>query len=146
MSRPQVLKRLVTISVLASLCSALFVSTNMNVRAANPMPAEDVNSTKISPDLRQLLLSGHGDARVKVIVQSVPSASDGLLGNLLNTVGGLLVNVLSNLNIRIVDIEANNAALLAGDPSVAYVSLDNNLAVAKDTSGPPGAFQLRLEG
>src|SRR6476469_620480 len=98
MSRPQVLKRLVTVAVLVSLCSALFVSTNSPVRAATSAPATNLSSTKISPDLQQLILSGQGDQRVKVIVQSVPSAtSGGLLGGLLNTVGGLLVSVLSAL-------------------------------------------------
>ena len=98
MSRPQVLKRLVAAAVLLSLCSALLISPQTKARAAN------VATSKISPDLRQLILSGNGDARVKVIVQSTSSSSPSLLGGLLNTVGGLLVNVLANLNIRIVDV------------------------------------------
>src|SRR5436190_21779712 len=99
MSRPQVYKRFVTIPVLLSLCSALFISTNTRVRAASS-PMTSVSSNKISPDLRQLILSGNGDARVKVIVQTKPSSSGGLLDGLINTVGGLLVGLLSNLNIR----------------------------------------------
>src|SRR5690242_17928025 len=113
MSRPRVLKRFVTLLVLASLCSALFVSTNTSVRAANTAPTPNLSSNKISPDLQQLILSGPGNTHVKVIVQLVPSNSGGLLGGLLNTVGGLLVNVLSNLNIQIVDVVANNVQVLA---------------------------------
>jgi hypothetical protein len=100
MSRPHALKRFVTAAVLVSLCSALFISTNTRARAANSTTANTSNA-KISPDLQRLLLSGNGDTRVKVIVQSKTS-SPSLLGGLLNTVGGLLVTVLSNLNIRIV--------------------------------------------
>ena len=71
MSRPQVLKRLVTLAVLLSLCSALTVSTNTTVQAAattSPSaPAANLANTKISPDLQELILSGQGDQRVKVI-------------------------------------------------------------------------------
>src|SRR6185503_15923351 len=101
MTRPHALKRLVAAALLVSLCSALCLTSNTRVRAANnPLPT--TTTSKISPDLRQLILSGNGDAHVKVIVQSKPSSSSGLLGGLLDTVGGLLVGVLSNLNIRIV--------------------------------------------
>src|SRR5678816_880977 len=107
MSRPQALKRFVTVAVLVSLCTAMFVSTNTS---AAHKPLTTTSNTKISPDLQKLILSGNGDARVKVIVQSKTS-SPSLLGGLLNTVGGLLVSVLSNLNIRIVEVEANNCLL-----------------------------------
>ena len=126
MSRPQLLKRLVTAAVLLSLCSALLIKTNTGAHAANE-PLSSLAGTKISPDLRQLILSGNGDARVKVIVQLKSSASPGLIGGLLDTVGGLLVGVLANLNIRIVDVEANNVEVLAADPDVAYISLDNTV-------------------
>ncbi|HJT68082.1 MAG TPA: hypothetical protein VJ749_16625, partial [Pyrinomonadaceae bacterium] len=122
MSRPQAFKRLVTLAVLLSLCSALTVSTNTKAHAATT--AATVDSTKLSPDLQELILSGQGDQRVRVIVQSVPTSSTSLLGGLLNTVGGLLVNVLSALNIRIVDVTANDVQVLASDPSVSYISLD----------------------
>src|SRR5215467_2511572 len=145
MSRPQLLKRLVTLSVLASLCSALFISTNTTVRAASAAPAQNLSSNKISPDLQQLILSGPGDARVKVIVQSVPSSSGGLLGGLLNTVGGLLVNVLSSLNIQIVDVAANDVQLLAADPSVAYVSLDAPVLSSGHLTNTTGTQQIRTQ-
>src|SRR5688500_648473 len=120
MTRLQVYKRFVTAAVLVSLCSALFLSTNSRARAAS----STLSTSKISPDLQRLILSGNGDTRVKVIVQSKSSASTGLLGGLLDTVGGLLVGVLSNLNIRIVDVTANSVPLLLTDPDVAYISLD----------------------
>src|ERR1044072_9173854 len=124
MSRP-LLKRLVTAAVLLSLCSALLINTNTGARAAN-QPLTTLANTKISPDLRQLILSGNGTQRVKVIVQS-KSVNPSLLGGLLDTVGGLLVSGLANLNIRIVDVEANNVEVLAADPDVAYISLDNTV-------------------
>ena len=97
MSRPQAWKRLVTLAVLLSLCSALLISTNTKAEASGPLT---VSSSKISPDLRRLIASGNGDQHVKAIVQTKPAASPGLVGGLLNSVGGLLVGVLSNLNIR----------------------------------------------
>src|ERR1051326_1768892 len=119
MSRPHALKRLVTAAVLVSLCSALFISSNTNARAANT----STSLGKSSPNLQRLILSGNGDARVKVLVRS-KSSSPSLLGGLLNTVGGLLVTVLSTLNIRIVDVQANSVDVLASDPDVSYISLD----------------------
>src|ERR1041384_7569266 len=139
MSRPQVFKCLVTAAVLLSLCSALCISTNTKARAAN------VSNTKISPDLRQLILSGNGDARVKVIVQSTPSSSPSLLGGLLNTVGGLLVSVLSNLNIRIVEVQANDVEVLASDPDVAYISLDAAVGTTVHVTTTTGTQQIRAQ-
>ncbi len=144
MSAPKVFKRLVSAAVLLSLCTALFISTNTNVRAANhPLP--NLSTTKISPDLRQLILSGHGDTRVKVIVQAKSSTSPGLLGGLLNTVGGLLVGVLSNLNIRIVDVEANNVEVLATDPDVSYISLDAPVGSSGHITNTTGTQQVRTQ-
>ena len=143
MSRPHVLNRLVTGAVLLSLCSALCVSTNTRARAANNT-LSSLASTKISPDLRQLILSGNGDARVKVIVQT-KSASPSLLGGLLDTVGGLLVGVLSNLNIRIVDVEANNVEVLAADPDVTYISLDNLVRSSGHVTNTTGTQQVRAQ-
>jgi serine protease AprX len=139
MSRPQVFKRFVTAAVLVSLCAALFISPYTKARAAN------LATTKISPDLRQLILSGNGDARVKVIVQSKPSSSPSLLGGLINTVGGLLVSVLSNLNIRIVDVQANNIEVLASDPSVAYISLDAPVRSSGHVTNTTGTQQVRAQ-
>src|ERR1051326_6137364 len=147
MSRPQVFKRFVTLAVLLSLCSALFVSTNSPVRAATTAPAATFNNPKISPDLQQLILSGERTQRVKAIVQSVPTttSSGSLLGSLLNTVGGLLVNVLSALNIRIVDVTASDVQVLATDPSVAYISLDNAVGSSGHLTTTTGTQQIRTQ-
>src|ERR1051325_2140933 len=143
MSRPQLLKRLVAATVLFSLCSAMFLSTNTNARAATNTSAS-ITNTKISPDLQKLILSGNGDARVKVIVQTnTPTPS--LLGGLLNTVGGLLVSVLANLNIRIVDVEANSVQVLATDPSVSYISLDAPVATSGHITNTTGTQQVRAQ-
>lgn len=112
------IKRLTSVAVLISACSALFIQTQVTVRSA---PATLINN-KISPDLRAAMQT-NGGAKVRVVVQSKPG-SIGLVGSLLQTVGGLLVSLLPNLNIRIADIQANSAGLLAADPSVSYVSLD----------------------
>jgi hypothetical protein len=136
---------MVTLALLGSLCSALVVSSNTKVEAAS-QPAASLSSTRISPDLRQLLLSGQGDKRVKVIVQSVPSTTNGgLLDGLLNTVGGLRVNVLSALNIRIVDVRASDVEVLAADPSVAYISLDNPVRSAGHLTTTTGTQQIRTQ-
>src|SRR5690349_5256410 len=142
MSRPHVLKRLVTLAVLFSLCSALFITTNTRARANNNLPT--LTNSKISPDLQNLILSGNGSTRVKVIVQST-STSTNLLGSLLNTVGGLLVTVLSSLNIRILDVEANSVQLLATDPSVTYISLDQPVRSSGHITTTTGTQQVRAQ-
>src|ERR1051325_4613529 len=142
MSRPQLLKRLVTATVLFSLCSALFISTNTRARAASTLTS--TTSSKISPDLQQLLLSGYGDTRVKVIVQST-STSTSLLGGLLNTVGGLVVSVLSNVNLRIVDVQVNSVPVLATDPSVSYISLDAQVGSSGHITNTTGTQQVRAQ-
>src|SRR5678815_4992379 len=76
MSRPHALKRFVTIAVLLSLCTAMFVSTS--TRAANTA------NTKISPDLQRLILSGNSDARV---TDSTLEAAVSSSGHVTNTTG-----------------------------------------------------------
>jgi serine protease AprX len=146
MSRPQVFNRLVTLAVLLSLCSALFVYPPTKVQAANNAAKSAVTSSKISPDLRQLILSGQGDKRVKVIVQQMEETSGGgLLGGLLNTVGGLLEGVLSLLNIRIVDVQVNDVELLATDPNVSYISLDTAVRSSGHLTTTTGTQQVRVQ-
>lgn len=138
MSRPQFLKRLVTAAVLLSLCSAPFISHDSQARAAKSLPKPAFSTSKISPDLRQLILSGKGDTRVKVIVQSSSTASTGLIDGLLKVVGGLVVDVLSNLNMRIVDITANEVETLAADSNVSFVSLDTSVRAAGHLTNTTG--------
>src|SRR5205085_429690 len=140
-------KRLVTMAVLLSLCSPLFIN-NTRARAAS-QPLSNLSTTKISPDLQQLIMSGNGDTRVRVIVQKKPSSSGGLLGGLigglLNTVGGLLVSVLSNLNLLIVDVQANDVQVLASDPDVTYISLDAAVRSSGHIVTTTGAQQIRTQ-
>ena len=144
MARPQALKRVVTAVVLVSICSAVFITTNTRARAAHKPPST-LFASKLSPDLQKLILSGNGDARVKVIVQSKPASSPGLLGGLLNTVGGVLVGLLSNLNIRIVEVTANSVPVLIADPDVTYVSLDNTVRASGHVTTTTGAQQVRAQ-
>src|SRR5262245_55216246 len=141
MARPQALKRLTTFAVLLSLCSALFVFTNTKTKAAENLL--NLPTSKISPDLRELIASGNGNRRVKLVVQTKPSAPAGLLGSLLNTVGGVLTGVLSNLNIRLVDTTASSADAIAADPDVTYVSLDALVRPSGHITTTTGTQQVR---
>src|SRR5687767_5482768 len=141
MSRPQKWKRLLAVALLLSLGWALIVSTNSKAEAAGQQAS--VSTSKISPDLRQLLLSGDSNRRVKVIVQTKPASSVGLLSGLLNTVGGVLVGVLSNLNIRIVETVASTVEEIAADPDVTYVSLDVPVRASGHVTTTTGTQQVR---
>src|SRR6185503_16191765 len=141
MSRPQTWKRLVTVAVLLSLVSALIISTHTKAEAAATQA--NLATSKISPDLRELLLSGNSNSRVKLIVQTKPAAPAVLLGGLLNTVGGVLVGLLSNLNIRIIDTVASSIEAIAADPDVTYVSLDVAVGASGHITTTTGATQIR---
>ncbi|HEX2271641.1 MAG TPA: S8 family peptidase, partial [Pyrinomonadaceae bacterium] len=163
MFRPQVLKKarkiawkdlwkqLVTVAVAFSLCSALFISTPPKAKAAGAL--SNVSTNKISPDLRQLIMSGQGDKRVKVIVQTKPTTSGGggllggllnIVGGLLNTVTGVLVAVLSNLNVALIDTTVNSIETLAADPNVTYVSLDVPVRASGHVTTTTGTQQVRV--
>ncbi|HEU4794070.1 MAG TPA: S8 family peptidase, partial [Pyrinomonadaceae bacterium] len=145
MSRPLV-KRLVTLAVLFSLCSAPLLFSNTKVQAVGHNSNTTVTDSKISPDLRHLILSGQGDKRVKVIVQQVQeTTSGGLLGGLLNTVGGLLEGVLALLNVRILDVRVNDVEVLATDPNVSYISLDAPVRSSGHLTTTTGAQQVRVQ-
>src|SRR5215813_15502540 len=101
MRRPQTLKKLVTAIVLFSLCTALVVSSGTRTKAGQTLLG--TQTLKVSPDLQKLIESGNGNKQVNLIVQTKPA---GLLGSLLQTVGGTLNAVLSNLNISIVNVTA----------------------------------------
>ncbi len=141
MLRPQVSKRLIALAVLFSLCTALAISTSTTKVHATSFQN---TQSKVSPDLRKLIQSGDGPTRVKVIVQSLPAAG-GLLGGLLQTVGGVVVGVLQNLNLQIVEIPANAADVLAADPNVTYVSLDVPVHSSGHVTTTTGAQQVRAQ-
>jgi serine protease AprX len=137
MYRPQLFKRLTTLTVLFSLCAALVVSTNTKVKAY------DDPLRKISPDLLRIIQSGNGAENVKVIVQYTPTSPPGLIGSLLNLIGGVVLGLLSNLNIQILDIQANSATVLAQDPSITYISLDAAVNSSGHLTNTTGAEQSR---
>ena len=125
MGSPKLFRLLTTCAVLVSLFSALVVAGASSVRASSGSASVSVTPvSKVSPDLRKLIDSGHGGDRVQLIVRSTNSSSLGLVGSLLELIGGTVKAVLSNLNIRIVECYASSADVVAADPNVAYVSLD----------------------
>ena len=122
MTSPRLINKLITIAILASLSCTLLVTCPKRTHAASPAAS---TTEKISPDLLQLIQSGNGETRVRMIVQTVPTSSSGLLGDLLGsgligsllqTVNGLLVATLSNLNLSIIDVKAQSAEVIASDP------------------------------
>src|SRR5712671_4911563 len=139
MNRPQLCKRLIAIALLAAL-SPVLLFTNNRAEAATTT----VND-KVSPDLRQLIQSGQGGSRVRLIVQSKPTSSLGLIGSLLQTVNGVLVATLSTLNLSIVDATANSVDVLAADSSVDFVSLDTQVRSFGHLTTTTGAQQVRAQ-
>ena len=140
MRRPQSIRTLVAVAVLFSLCTGLAVTTNRVTASETLLSAETL---KVSPDLRQLIQSGNGNKTVKLIVQS--KSSSGLLGGLLQTVGGVLKAVLSTLNISIVEGTANAANVIAADPNVAYVSMDAPVRSSGHVTTTTGVQQVRVQ-
>src|SRR5882762_8596523 len=139
MNRPQAHKRLIAIALLVALSPALLISNN-RVHAASATVSD-----KVSPDLRQLIQSGRGGSRVRLIVQSSSTSSLGLIGSLLQTVNGVLVATLSSLNLSIIDVTANSVDVLAADSSVAYVSLDAQVRSFGHVTTTTGAQQVRAQ-
>src|SRR6185295_12605806 len=140
MCRPQSLKRIVTAVVLFSLCTTFVISSDIRVRAGQTLLG--AQTLKISPDLQQLIQSGNGNKQVKLIVQS---KSTGLLGSLLQTIGGTLNAVLSNLNISIINVTASSANILAADSNVTYVSLDAPVRSSGHVTTTTGVQQVRAQ-
>ena len=107
MNAPRILKRMTALALLVSLCSALLFFDHSKAQAST--------FDKVSPELRQLIQSGQGSTRVKVIVQSSGGLLGGVLDGLVQLVGGVVQGVLSTLNITLVDIQADRVDVLAGD-------------------------------
>ena len=53
--------------------------------------------------------------------------------------------MLANLNIRIVDVEANSVEVLATDPDVAYISLDTTVRSSGHVTTTTGTQQVRAQ-
>jgi len=148
MNAPKVFKRLTALVLLVSLCSALLLLDNTKAQAATATTTVD----KLSPELRQLIQSGQGSSRVKVIVQSTSSPSltsggllGGLLGGLVQTVGGLVQGVLLALNITLLDVRADSVDVLATDPSISYISLDTQVRTFGHVTNTTGTQQSRAQ-
>jgi hypothetical protein len=144
MTAPKVLKRLTALVLLVSLCSALLMFDNTKAQAATAT----TTNQKLSPELRQLIQSGQGSTRVKVIVQSTSSPTltsggllGGLLGGLVQTVGGVVQGVLSALNITLLDVRADSVSVLAADSSISYISLDSQARTFGHVTNTTGAQQ-----
>src|SRR5262249_17470130 len=56
-----------------------------------------------------------------------------------------LVSVLSSLNIRIVDVQANSVDVLASDPDVSYISLDAKIGGFGHITNTTGTQQVRAQ-
>jgi serine protease AprX len=153
MNAPKVFKRLTALMLLVSLCSALLLIDNTKAQASGRNTATTTTPVeKLSPELRQLIQSGQGSARVKVIVQSAASPSltsggllGGLLGGLVQTVGGVVQGVLSALNITLLDVRADSVNVLAADPSISYISLDSQVRTFGHVTNTTGTQQSRAQ-
>src|SRR6185437_5304150 len=150
MNAPQALKRLTALVLLVSLCSALLLLDNRRAQAS--ATATTTTLEKLSPELRQLIQSGQGSTRVKVIVQSTSAPSltsggllGGLLGSLVQTVGGVVQGVLSALNITLLDVRADSVSVLAADSSVSYISLDSQVRTFGHVTNTTGTQQSRAQ-
>src|SRR5678815_3911639 len=115
------LKRFTAVALLFSLCSALLFLAPTRVQASGGNLSFQ---NKISPELRQLMQSGQ-NPRVNVIVQSNGSSGgggllggllSGLLASLVQAVGGVVHDVLSTLNITLVEVNVNSVNALVADP------------------------------
>src|SRR5262245_61286222 len=98
MGRPTLIRLLITCAVLVSLLTALLVAGSSPARANISSTTVSISPiSKVSPDLRKLIDSGHGTDRVNLIVRSTNSSPEGLVGSLLGLLGGTLKAVLATL-------------------------------------------------
>ena len=147
MNAPRVWKQLTALALLVSLCSALLFVDSTKARAAGTNTAT-TTTDKVSPELRRLIQSGQGSTRVKLIVQSTSSSttsSGGLLGGLVQTVGGVVQGLLSALDITLLEAPANSVDVLAADSTVSYISLDTQVRTFGHVTTTTGTQQSRAQ-
>src|SRR2546422_1305047 len=138
MNRPNVLNRLVTLLVVASIwITPLFI--NKPVRADGGSSGSAID--KCSPDLIKIANTA-GATHVKAIVQG-SSSSGNLLDSLVQNLGGTVLAIFPQLNIRLVDMSASSAQALAYDDSVSYMSLDNEVRSYGHITNTTGTQQSR---
>ena len=147
----RLLRSIASLVLLFSLCAAPLVFRSNEAKAAG----RNVATTpidKVSPELRQLIQSGQGSTPVKLIVQSTSTSSTsgggllgGIVGSLVQSVGGVVKGLLSALNITLVEAPANSVDVLAADPSVSYISLDTQVRTFGHMTTTTGAQQVRTQ-
>src|SRR5579871_719191 len=82
---------------------------------------------KISPDLQTMLLHADKDQPVEVIVQYNQQTLIGSLLGLIANLGGVLLGNLQVINGAHYLLPASSIAQVAGDPNVAYVTLNRTI-------------------
>ncbi len=100
MNRPQIFHRLVTLSILASVCMTSLFLGSTQVRADGGSYGSRSGSAidKCSADLLKIANTS-GATRVKAIVQG--SSSSNLLDSLLQQYGGTVLATFSQLNVKL---------------------------------------------
>jgi serine protease AprX len=144
MNRPQTFHRLVTLSILASVCmTSLFVG-NTRVRADGDSSGSGSGSAidKCSADLLKIA-NTNGATHVKAIVQA--SGSSNLLDSLLQEYGGTVLATFSQVNAKLIDISAGSAQALAYEDNVSFMSLDNDVHSFGHITTTTGAQQSRAQ-
>src|SRR2546423_9840036 len=112
MNRPQIFHRLLTFSLLASVCMSSIFLGNTRVQADGGSSGSGSGSAidKCSADLLKIANSS-GATHIKAIVQG--SSSSNLLDSLLQQYGATILATFSQLNVKLVDISAASAQALA---------------------------------
>ncbi|HWP55710.1 MAG TPA: S8 family serine peptidase, partial [Pyrinomonadaceae bacterium] len=106
--------------------------------------ARTAGSSKIAPDLTELIRKGQGHVRQKLIIQyddTLPLQIDYLLPSL----GGVLKRQLNKLKIRIVDLPLNAVAALASRKEVQYISLDRPVDSFGHIESTTGTAAIRTQ-
>src|SRR5436190_18997675 len=106
--------------------------------------ARSAGSSKVAPDLTELINRGQNPVRQKLIIQydeTLPLQIDYLLPSL----GGILKRQLNKLKIRIVDLPLNAVAALAARKEVKYISLDRPFSSFGHLENTTGTAAIRTQ-
>jgi serine protease AprX len=113
------------------------------------------DNTKISPDLQALLANPSNQINVIVQYTTPPQQSGGgllggLLGAVVDLVGGILNTVFSLIPAVSATLHPSDILAVSNQPNVAYISLDRSLGASLDYSagavGAPLAWSTGLDG
>ncbi|HEX8709321.1 MAG TPA: S8 family serine peptidase, partial [Pyrinomonadaceae bacterium] len=106
--------------------------------------AVQAGADKLSPDLRERLAGGKGDARVTTIVQL--KSKQGLqVDALLQNLGVRLQLQLRNLNANVVSLPLSAVEALAARSEVQYISLDRKVATSGHLTNTTGTDAIRVQ-